>query len=61
MSQDEQFLRIMDNVAKSAQTAITDANVRLAHSEPVPAVFLDFMERMEVAMTFAKEQLRSGV
>jgi hypothetical protein len=60
MSQDEAFLKIMDSVARSCQTAIHDANVRLAHEERPAVVALEFLERVEVAMTLAKQQLPTG-
>lgn len=61
MSRDDEFLRIMDGFAKSSQSNIHAANERLGAGDPVSVVFLEFMERAEVAMTFAKEQLRNGV
>jgi hypothetical protein len=61
MSRDDEFLRIMDDFAKAAQSNIHDANARLHAGDSISTVFLEFMERAEVAMTLAKEQLRSGV
>ena len=61
MSRDEEFLKIMDGFAKSSQSNIHDANTRLGKGDAVSVVFLEFMERAEVAMTLAKEQLRTGV